>query len=90
MAFSLEGKVYVTLFAFYMDPAEHDKWAKIIAVADIGVGSQLSDENLLKRPSRFMAPENFKRLEAIRRTYDPTRRFHGFMGLTEEFKQLEA
>lgn len=95
MAFSLEGKVYITYFAFYRDTAEHEKWAKIItegiaSVADIGVGSQLSDENLLRRPARFMAPENFKRLAAIRRKYDPTRRFHGFMGLTEEYIQLEA
>lgn len=94
MAFSLEGKVYITYFAFYRDSAEHEKWAKAIAdgitsVADNGVGSQLSDENLLRRPARFMAPKNFERLEAIRRKYDPTRRFHGFMGLTEEYKLLE-
>ena len=95
MAFSLEGKVYISYFAFYQDPAQHEKWARLIkdgiaSVADFGTGSQLSDENLLRRPSRFMAPENFKRLETLRRKYDPTRRFHGFMALPDEYKVLEA
>lgn len=95
MAFSLEGKVYLSYFAIYKDPTEHEQWAKIIpehiaAVADVGVGSQLADENFLTRPARFMASRNFVRLEQLRRKYDPQRRFHGFMALTEEDRQLEA
>lgn len=95
MAFSLEGKVYVSHLAIYKDPTDHEKWAKIVPdgiarVAEKGVGSQLADENLLRRPSRFMSPSNFLRLERIRRKYDPTRRFHGFMALTEEDKLLAA
>lgn len=95
MAFSLEGKVYITFFAFYQDPSQHEKWAGLVkdgiaSIADLGTGSQLSDENLSRRPSRFMAPDNFKRLEIIRRKYDPTRRFHGFMALPDEYKTLEA
>ena len=95
MAFSLEGKVYMSYFAIYKDPTEYPKWSKSIAegiasVADQGIGSQLADENLSIRPTRFMAPENFVRLEKLRLKYDPSGLFQGFMGLPEDFKALVA
>ena len=93
MAFSLEGRTYISYFAIFKDPKEHAKWTKIIAdsiqsISHLGTGSQLADENLLVRPSRFMAPDNFVRLERLRRKYDPFGRFHGFMRIPEEYKTL--
>ncbi|KAK5049020.1 hypothetical protein LTR84_005442 [Exophiala bonariae] len=95
MAHSLEGKVYISHLAIYVDPKDYEKWARIVPagigrLAKKGVGSQLADENLLRRPTRFMSPANFLRLEKIRRKYDPTRRFHGFMALTKEDKLVEV
>ena len=95
MAFSLEGKVYISYFAIFEDSEETLKWTQKIAegiqsIAQQGIGSQLADENLLVRPSKFMAPENFQRLESIRRIYDPLGRFHGFMRLPDEFLNLSA
>ena len=91
MAFSLEGKVYLSCFAIYKDPTDYAKWSKsipdcIASIANKGVGSQLADENLLIRPARFMAPDNLIRLEKLRGKYDPMGRFHGFMALTDDDK----
>lgn len=94
MAFSLEGKVYISYFAILMDSAEHDKYVRLITngistIADKGAGSQLGDENLLERPTtQFMAPASFVRLESIRRKYDAQGRFHGYPALSDAHKSL--
>jgi len=84
MAFSLEGQRYLALYGEWRDPADdrrHADWATrhMQAMAPLGLGSQLADENLARRPTRFMAQANFERLAQIRASYDPHRRFCSWM-----------
>lgn len=44
-------------------------------------GIQLADENLGERPFRFLADENFRRLQIMRSKRDPNGMFHSYMGL---------
>ena len=39
-------------------------------------GTQLADENLAQRPSRFMTDENYSRYDAYKAKYDPENLFH--------------
>jgi FAD/FMN-containing dehydrogenase len=85
MAFSLEARTYLALYGGLRsetaDPAD-ESWAtdNMRALQDHGVGIQLADENLGRRPAPFMAPANLARLDALRRRYDPAGRFHPYMG----------
>jgi hypothetical protein len=47
----------------------------------LATGIQLADENLGARPFRFLADENFGRLQSIRSKRDPNGMFHSYMGL---------
>lgn len=70
IAYSLEGKVYINHLSIYVNPNAYEKWARIVSdgVGRFkGMDSQLADENLLRRPTRFMSPSNFLRLEKTRR-----------------------
>jgi hypothetical protein len=49
-------------------------------MAPFSEGVQLADENLGRRPSWFVAPDNLRRLDAIRAAYDPQGRFNAWMG----------
>jgi hypothetical protein len=44
-------------------------------------GIQLADENLDARPFRFLADDNFRRLQTIRAKRDPEGTFHSYMRL---------
>lgn len=85
MAFSLEGRNYLALYGEWKnaaDDARYANWATehMRAMAPLGKGIQLADENLARRPARFMAPANLARLDAIRAKYDPEGRFHAWRG----------
>jgi hypothetical protein len=43
-------------------------------------GIQLADENLARRPAKFVSDANMVRLDQARAKYDPQRRFHPWMG----------
>ena len=43
-------------------------------------GTMLADENLLNRPTRFMAPENLAMLDTLRATWDPSNAFVSWLG----------
>ncbi|OQV05153.1 FAD binding domain-containing protein [Cladophialophora immunda] len=95
MAFSLEAKVYISYFAIYCDSSQDEAYSHLVSscmdsIAPQALGTQLGDENLAVRPSRFMTLEAYLRLEKIRQKYDPHARFHGFMGIPEEFKAPQA
>ncbi len=49
-------------------------------MAPLATGLQLADENLGRRPARFMSDDNLARLDAIRAARDPEGRFHPYMG----------
>lgn len=83
MAFSLEGKNYFAAYGEWKNPADDAKYANwatdcISAMAHLGKGIQLADENLGRRPAKFMADENFARLQKIRAKYDPDNRFNSW------------
>ena len=83
MAFSMEANVYVATYAVWSDPADDERVQRWVteryrALEPVSKGTYLGDADLLNRPAPFMAPDNFRRLAAIRDEYDPHRRFPGF------------
>ena len=85
MAFSLEARTYLALYGGLRKnlgtPAD-ETWATdhMRALQSHSLGIQLADENLGRRPGRFMAPGNLARLDALRTKYDPESRFNPYMG----------
>lgn len=85
MAFSLEARRYFAVYGEWRkaeDDARYANWAteRMQAMAAHGKGIQLADENLGRRPARFMAEANLARLDRIRAERDPEGRFHAWMG----------
>lgn len=80
MAFSLEGDSYIALFGALKTTnssmEDHD-WATNggRALERFSSGIQLADENLARRPGKFMATENLARLQLLRKKFDPDERF---------------
>ena len=84
MAFSMQDDLYIALYAVAddaSDDATHQAWVTqhMRNLEPLASGIQLADENLGARPFRFMAEDNFKRLQAIRARYDPGELFHSYM-----------
>lgn len=76
MAYSVEDDIYIALYAVWKEAADDagfESWAteRIREIEHHSSGIQLADENLARRPDRFLTPEKSERLEAVRRTYDP-------------------
>jgi FAD/FMN-containing dehydrogenase len=84
MAFSLEDDVYVGLYGVWRDAAddEHfEDWAtdRMREMEPWASGIQLADENLGRRPARFVDDASLRRLDEVRARYDPTGVFHAWM-----------
>ena len=95
MSFSMQGKLWLSYYATHeeADPAVDEKHADLVAtkmgdMAHLGNGIQLADENLIGRPAKFMAFDNFFRLQALRKIYDPKNRFHSYTRLPKEFEDV--
>jgi FAD/FMN-containing dehydrogenase len=76
MAYSLEDELYIALYAAWDNAADDEKYKNFVtermrAMESVSTGIQLADENLVNRPRRFIADENFRRLDRIRAAYDP-------------------
>jgi hypothetical protein len=85
MAFSVEDETYIALYAVWSDPAEDDAnqaWAtdRMREAEPLASGIQLADENLGRRPARFVGDEQLARLDELRAKWDPDGRFHPWMG----------
>lgn len=85
MAFSLEANRYLAVYGEWKeakDDHRYENWATncMIAMQDHSAGIQLADENLGKRPARFMADSNLARLDELRAKYDPGDLFRPWMG----------
>ncbi len=83
MAFSLEGRVYLATYAIWDDPALSDRCHDFVtstfkALEPIGKGAYIGDADPVRRPDRFMAPENFARLQTMRARHDPDGLFAGW------------
>jgi FAD/FMN-containing dehydrogenase len=85
MAYSVEDETYIALYGVWADPAEDEAnaaWAtdRMAEMAHLSSGIQLADENLGRRPARFVSEENLARLDEVRAAYDPDGLFHPWMG----------
>lgn len=85
MAFSAEDDTYIALYAVWEDPAQDAAqiaWAteNMRALEPLASGVQLADENLGRRPARFVSDASLARLEEIRAARDPHGRFFHWMG----------
>ncbi len=85
MAYSLEGDIYVALYSVWRDQADDPRFVdwpteRMRELEHLGLGIQLADENLGRRPAPFLAPDNARRLREIRARRDPDGRFHSWMG----------
>jgi hypothetical protein len=85
MAFSVENRTYLALYCGLgkgVDESKHVHWATdhMKALEPWSRGIQLADENLARRPAKFVSDANMARLDQARATYDPDGRFHPWMG----------
>lgn len=85
MAFSTEARTYLALYCGLRKPeyeTQHGNWAtqNMRAMEAHSAGIQLADENLARRPARFISDPNMARLDRIRTHYDPEGRFNSWMG----------
>jgi FAD/FMN-containing dehydrogenase len=85
MAYSVEDDTYIALYGVWQDPAEDEAntaWAtaRMREMEHLASGIQLADENLGRRPARFLSEEHMRRLDDLRAIHDPQGRFHSWMG----------
>lgn len=85
MAYSVEDETYIALYGVWEDSfndAANVAWAteRMREMEGLASGIQLADENLGRRPARFVSAENLARLDAVRAEYDPDGLFHPWMG----------
>jgi hypothetical protein len=85
MAYSVEDDTYIALYGVWQDPADdraNIAWAtdRMQEMSHLATGIQLADENLARRPARFLSDEHMDRVEEIRGRRDPSSTFHSWMG----------
>jgi FAD/FMN-containing dehydrogenase len=85
MAYSVEDDTYIALYAVWADAAEDEAnvaWAteNMRSMEHLASGIQLADENLGRRPARFVGERQMRRLDELRAARDPDGRFHEWMG----------
>jgi hypothetical protein len=85
MAFSIEDDTYIALYGVWRDPADDEPnvaWPgdRMREMEHLSTGIQLADENLGRRPARFVGDGQLMRLDELRDRYDPEGRFHPWMG----------
>lgn len=93
MALSLQSDVYLAVYTIWEDRAEdegYQSWltSQMRRIEPISDGLFLADADLVQRPARFMAEENWRRLQKIRARYDPEELFCSY--LTAENAPLNA
>jgi len=86
MAFSMQDDLYIALYSVWENESEdasHQAWVTdhMRDLEPLASGIQLADENLDARPFRFLADDNFRRLQTIRAKRDPEGTFHSYMRL---------
>jgi hypothetical protein len=84
MVYGLEDEIYLALYTSWQDPADDDRygdWApsNMAAMSHLATGISLADENLGRRPAKFITDPNMARLDKVRSAYDPAGRFHSCM-----------
>jgi len=84
MVYGLEDDIYLALYTIWQDPADDERygdWAasNMAAMSHLATGISLADENLCRRPARFITEPNLARLDRVRSAYDPDGRFHSYL-----------
>ncbi|OBH64448.1 FAD-binding oxidoreductase [Mycobacterium sp. E2479] len=84
MVYGLEDDIYMALYTIWQDPADDERyrdWAasNLAAMSHLATGISLADENLCRRPARFITESNMARLNRVRAAYDPEGRFHSYL-----------
>ncbi|CAL5873000.1 uncharacterized protein PFLUO_LOCUS7269 [Penicillium psychrofluorescens] len=95
MAFSMEARLYIALYAISVDPKDDQPNGKYVVDSMVPMneykkGIQLADENLPAAPGMFMKMRNFSKLENLRHKHDREGRFYGYIRLPEEFERAMA
>jgi FAD/FMN-containing dehydrogenase len=85
MAFSVEDDIYIAVYGVWDDPADDERYVpwpeeRMRAMEHLATGIQLADENLGRRPARFITEQKMTRVDQIRAQYDPDGLFHPWMG----------
>ena len=83
-AFSMQGKLYVALYAMWEDEADddvHQAWVtgQMKRLEPLSKGIQLADENLVNRPWPYLSEESSARLEELRAKHDPEGLFLSYL-----------
>ena len=81
----LDDEIYLGLYTVWKDPADDERyrdWAgsNMAAMSHLQTCIALADENLGRRPAKFISDTNMVRLDRVRTAYDPDGRFHTWMG----------
>lgn len=84
MAFSLQSDIYLASYVVWQDPALDEAHTGFIERAftdlqPVTVGQYLGDGDLSRRQVKFMADENWARLQQIRAERDPDNLFVGYL-----------
>jgi FAD/FMN-containing dehydrogenase len=84
MVYGLEDEIYLALYTAWHDPADDERycdWAQsnMAAMSHLATGISLADENLARRPAKFITDPNMARLDRVRAAYDPDGMFHSWM-----------
>lgn len=88
MAFSLQSDIYLSLYCVWKNEEDDEKCSKWVSqqvknIESVTAGQYLGDSDLSKHQRKFMASENYKKMESIRVKYDPERRFHSYLAKTD-------
>ncbi|MEI2810208.1 MAG: FAD-binding oxidoreductase [Nocardioides sp.] len=83
MAFSLQSEIYLASYVLWDDPAEdeaHIAWLQgvMAEMQPVTLGQYLGDSDLSRRQVKFMADDNWARLQEIRAVRDPEQMFVGY------------
>lgn len=84
MAVSLQTNHYLALYATYQDPDQdefHIKWMadSMHEMEKVSVGAYMGDADFQVRPTRYWSDEAGRKLATIRKMFDPTKRFCGYL-----------
>jgi FAD/FMN-containing dehydrogenase len=84
MVYGVEDEIYMALYTSWHDPADDERfsdWApsNMAAMSHLASGISLADENLARRPAKFITDANMARLDQLRAAYDPDGMFHSWM-----------
>jgi FAD/FMN-containing dehydrogenase len=84
MVYGVEDEIYMALYTSWHDPADDERfsdWApsNMAAMSHLATGISLADENLARRPAKFITDANMARLDQLRAAYDPDGMFHSWM-----------